>query len=440
MLSFQLRRLLRSRLFRIVLAVLAIWTFLEALTIHRNIIAADTQPVDRANVEKIFIAFLPYNNEYMLRTHLINQLRDLVHALGIDNVFVSIYENGSYDGTKDAIRDLHQELERLGVRSNVILDETTHEDIVNARPTSPREGWIQINKAGYEEFGVSSGDYAFRRIYYLAELRNRVLQPLEELVSQGEKFDKILFLNDVTYTADDILTLLHTRDGKYASACTLDFELPPAFYDTFALRDSRGDPAIMHTWPFFGSSASRDALVAAQPVPVQSCWNGIVAMNASPFYTQPPENGPALRFRGVPDSLALSHVEGSECCLIHYDNPLSATLGNWVNPAVRVGYCHPGLHKAAFAYDWDLFKQVCSWAYEGVHPGAGKSWVGYWRIAAGMWENRLRRLVLSSSLRNWKVQRRVREWMAGGEGRREVGEACLVDEMQVIEPHGWLHA
>lgn len=442
MLYTRFRRLFRSRLLRLITILLAIWTFLEAFTIQRNLIAAEIQPSSQTNEEKIFLAFLPWNNEYVLRTHLINQLRDLVHALGIEHVFLSIYENGSYDGTKDALRDLHAELEGLGVRSRVILDETTHEDIVNGRPTSPKEGWIQINKAGYEAFGVNQGDFALRRIYYLAKLRNKVLEPLADLAAKGERFDKILFLNDVTYTADDILTLLHTRNGNYAAACTLDFELPPTFYDTFALRDSNGDPALMHTWPYFASSASRNAVLAGKPVPVQSCWNGIVAMSTSPFYnhTLAEDDGPPLRFRGVPDTLALQHIEGSECCLIHYDNPLANPLGNWINPAVRVGYCHPGLMKAKFAYDWDLFKRVCSWAYEAVHPGEGRSWVGLWRVAAGMWENRLRRLVHVGGLQNWKVKRRVREWERGGKGRREVGEACLVDEMQVIEPHGWLHA
>ena len=58
----------------------------------------------------------------------------------------------------------------------------------------------------------------------------------------------------------------------------------------------------------------------------------------------------------------------------------------------------------------------------------------------GLWENRVRRVVHFSGPSNWKIRRRVAEWVKGGEGRREPGEACLVDEMQVIEPHGWLHA
>lgn len=194
----------------------------------------------------------------------------------------------------------------------------------------------------------------------------------------------------------------------------------------------------VNTWPFFEAASSRNAILAGQPAPVQSCWNGIVAMKAAPFYSQ--ADSSALRFRGVPDSLALEHIEGSECCLIHYDNALSGDLGVWLNPAVRVGYCHPGLHKAEFEYDWDVFKRVCSWAYEGVHPGQGQSWVSYWRIVCGVWENRARRLVSARWLRNWTVKRRGSSWLAQNERHEEVGQNCLVDEMQVIEPHGWLHA
>ena len=269
-----LRRLLKSRILRASILILVVWTFLEAFYIHRILLNADTTPVSRVNTEKIFIASLPWNNEIIFRTHMINQIRDLVHVLGTQNIYISIYENGSYDGTKDALRDLHRELEELGVRSRVILDETSHEDIVKARPTTPTEGWIKMEKSGFEEFQINRGDYALRRIHYLAQLRNRVLQPLWQLAEKGEKFDKIIFLNDVVFSSDDILNLLQTRNGQYATACTLDFETSPAVYDTFALRDSEGHLPLMQTWPFFRSAASREAVIANQPVPVQSCWNG----------------------------------------------------------------------------------------------------------------------------------------------------------------------
>lgn len=430
MLAGSPRRLLRSRILRIILLIFSAWTFLEALYIHRNFVTGDTTPAPHSTGEKVFITGLAWNNEILLRTLLGNQIRDVALALGVGNVYISIYENGSYDGTKDALRDLHAMLEAMGVRNRITLDETSHEDIVKGRPTSPKEGWIRIDESGHEKVGINKGDYALRRIHYLASLRNKALEPLWELAQKGEIFDKILFLNDVVFSADDVLNLLQTRDGKYATACALDFETPPSFYDTFAVRDSGGDLPAMQRWPYFRSSASRDAVVANQPVPVQSCWNGIVAMSAAPFYN----TASPLHFRGVPDTLAHQHVEGSECCLIHADNPLSSTLGNWINPNVRVGYCHPDLRNHKVKLEWDAFKNACERPYNAVHPGSGAgSWISHFQIAWGLWENRVRRWVSFSSMQNWKVRRKMQAWRDEKDGNVEVGEMCLVDEMHVIE-------
>lgn len=89
-----------------------------------------------------------------------------------------------------------------------------------------------------------------------------------------------------------------------------------------------------------------------------------VVMDATPFY----DVSKPLRFRAIPDGLVESHLEGSECCLIHADSPLSPTKGVWLNPSVRVGYS--GL------------------AYDAVHGECGLS---PYAILAGLWTNRLLR-------------------------------------------------
>lgn len=71
------------------------------------------------------------------------------------------------------------------------------------------------------------------------------------------------------------MALLDTREGDYAAACSMDFMHPPRYYDTFALRDSEGHEPIMSSFPYFRSRASRNAMISGQPVPVQSCWNGV---------------------------------------------------------------------------------------------------------------------------------------------------------------------
>jgi hypothetical protein len=59
---------------------------------------------------------------------------------------------------------------------------------------------------------------------------------------------------------DDVTTLLAIRNGNYAAACALDFSDPPLYYDTFALRDIDGDPAITMEWPYFLSPTSCNAV------------------------------------------------------------------------------------------------------------------------------------------------------------------------------------
>ena len=429
------RRLLRSRLVTVGVLLLVLWTWIEAFYIHRTLLTSNPQPVQRQNEEKIFLASLPWNNEIIFRTHLIEQIKDLARVLGVGNVYLSIFENGSYDGTKQALHDLKADLDVIGVRTSLVIDNTSHADAIEHKPTTPTEGWVHIDRPRFDNYGVKTGDYALRRIPYLSGLRNTVLQPLLNLTSHGETFDKIIFLNDVVFSSDDILNLLQTRNGEYAAACSLDFQSPPDFYDTFALRDSGGYPALTKKWPFFRSAASRDALLVNQPIPVQSCWNGIVVMPAAPFYAA---NSP-LRFRGVPDSLAQKHVEASECCLIHADNIMSRELGVWMNPNVRVGYCHASLgKKKGVAYTWEILQGLCQGAYSAVNPPHG-AWVSSWQIAWGLWENRLWRLLSFGSIPDRQAKNQLAKWEQESGKHVEPGGMCLIDEMQVIEPHGWMH-
>lgn len=124
-----------------------------------------------------------------------------------------------------------------------------------------------------------------------------------------------------------------------------------------------------------------------------------------------------LKFRGVDDTLSTSHLEGSECCLIHADNPASRTRGVFLNPNVRVGYNRE--------------------AYQKVHvPG---SWLSLSQIYIGLWKNRLARRFTTPWLKESHVHRLVRKWEQQGEGREEAGQFCLINEMQIIVENGWKH-
>lgn len=128
--------------------------------------------------------------------------------------------------------------------------------------------------------------------------------------------------------------------------------------------------------------------------------------------------GPSpLRFRGIPDSLAAAHLEGSECCLIHADNPLSAEEGVWVNPGVRVGYSRE--------------------AYEAVRTDAGA--MSSWTLLLRLWESRIRRCITTPVLKASAVESRLRKWREEDPQHHEPGDFCLINEMQVLRKIGWAH-
>lgn len=396
-----LPRMLRRRLLQFIALAILLWSTTEVLYVRHRLLESDhANPILPAKQERVYIASIHWNNEAVLRNHWNDAVVALVKTLGPTNIYLSVFESGSWDQTKDALRELDLALEQISTPRNITVSETTHKDEISATPAE--NGWID----------TSRGKKELRRIPYLARLRNLSLQPLYDLMREGVTFDRVLFLNDVVFTTDDVMTLLSTNNGEYAAACSLDFSKPPNYYDTFALRDSEGHESLMQTWPFFRSSASRAAMKALAPVPVASCWNGMVSMPAEPFYADPP-----LQFRGVPDSLAKSHVEGSECCLIHADNPLSKEKGVFLNPRVRVGYNGP--------------------AYAAVHPA--QEWLSSWRILWSLWESRVRRVLTTPMFKEWTIHRRVSAWEGQDERNQEPGEFCLINEMQVLIANGWAH-
>ena len=145
--------------------------------------------------EKIFIASINRNSEYILRLYWMSSLLALVKALGPSNVFVSIMESGSQENTKGALSELEVQLNELGVETKLVLGVDVHgqlEEISNPPSEEEgREGWIYTGRwdTGWE----------VRRIPYLAKLRNVVMEPLNAMSSK-RKFDRILWINDVVFT------------------------------------------------------------------------------------------------------------------------------------------------------------------------------------------------------------------------------------------------
>lgn len=266
--SYPFRRLPRSSAAKFIIFLFFLWDSIQCISLYLHQNAALQTSPRLHNDKRIYIAAQHYNSARLLREHWNEALYKLVQELGTENVFVSIYESGSYDETQQALRELEANLELLEVRKEVVLSELTHKEEIAAQSTE--HGWID----------TPAGEHALRRIPFLASIRNKVLKPLEVLTAQGEQFDTILFLNDIAFTTEDVLRLLDTNGGDYAAACSLDFSKHPYFYDTFALRDSNGHEAVMQKWPYFRSYISRHAAERFSPVPVSSCWNGMGGSHA----------------------------------------------------------------------------------------------------------------------------------------------------------------
>lgn len=440
------RRTRWNQIFRVAIFLLPAILLLDILLIlgqHRsfrqnlraqNVVSLEDLPhiVQR---QQVFITAQFWSSERLLTDHWIDAFLRLVHILGPKNIYVSILSNHGLDNTEDAVRQLDAQLAELGVSRTITLDPMTHEDAISTGPEdahgNPRPGWVITDDAS------ESAAKERRRIPYLSELRNRCLEPLQDLQRNSSRtFDRILYLNDVVFEPKDILTLLATNGGDFDVACGLDYHLPPALYDTFVVRDLSFRGPITSVFPFFVNSVTRDAMLAGLPTPVTSCWNGVIAVDAAPYYSRPIKGHPGemqkgLQFRAIPDSLAEYYVEASECCLIHADLLASgqAHRGMYLNPAVRTAYVAE--------------------AYEETHRGAqGVDFISAWQYWSGIWVIRFRRwwkdaVSISAGQNMEEVYRRIKLWereqQAKESPQREVGEYCTVLEMQILMSNGWKH-
>ena len=195
MLRIGYRRWSRTRWLRALALVLVVILFIDLLSVilTRRSQSEAHKTIPNVKGQKIFIASIHWNNEIILRSNWNDQVVNLIKYFGADNVYISIYESGSYlDDTKGALRELDDQLEELGVKRTIILDETTHADEMQKPVT---EGWIDTPRRRKE----------LRRIPYLARLRNISLEPLHRMVAEGVKYDKVLFLNDVVFSVSSLL-------------------------------------------------------------------------------------------------------------------------------------------------------------------------------------------------------------------------------------------
>jgi hypothetical protein len=137
---------------------------------------------------RLYIASNLVNAEKVLPhwTRSFNRLLDLV---GQENVFLSILEGGSVDNTRTLLQDFDQSLPANFSRS-IVLNGESKQDVLN--DPSRTSGWIY-------PYANTKRPMIARRIPFLAEQRDRLLDPLRIMGEQGITFDKVIIMNDIFY-------------------------------------------------------------------------------------------------------------------------------------------------------------------------------------------------------------------------------------------------
>ncbi|KAH9812001.1 family 69 glycosyltransferase [Melampsora americana] len=256
---------------------------------------------------KYFFAINLYNS-FDVIPDLFSTMFKVSAILGFQNVFVSVYENGSSDQTKALLRLFDGLSRSVGMR-------------VVIRTSLRTRGAFH------------------HRIEYLAEVRNAALAPLQELRdSEGELFDTVIFMNDVLPCTDDLLELIwQSRRQNAGITCGADYIFhdeiaQPVFYDNWVARDING--TALENAPFesiFRDPPSQHRFERHLPIQVQSCWNGIAILDPAPLYAHP-----RVRFRMA--KLGEGECSASECSLICNDY-WNAGYGRIVMvPRVKLAY------------------------------------------------------------------------------------------------------
>jgi len=270
-----------------------------------------------------------------------NAVLNSLRYLGVENVFVSIYENGSWDHTPEGLAHLGAVLTGLGVGHHI-------------RSAKEETIWLGVD-----------------RIELLSAYRNLALSPLHAADKYLNGLTELMFINDVFLCTQDILEVIWERHFQNAHAsCGTDWkESQPLLgqygswpwnekkktsvqeteekksvylYDSWVARSLSGRTLrprldlLGHVRDPYGvifdqetDTRYRQRLRETLAVPVYSCWNGIIALSPEPF------RGPqGLRFRAADRA----ECPSSECQLLAKDF-WSLGLRKWVIvPKVAVSY------------------------------------------------------------------------------------------------------
>ncbi|KAG6016694.1 hypothetical protein E4U54_000617 [Claviceps lovelessii] len=209
---------------------------------------------------------------------LIGSIVEAIKYLGPKRCALSIVEGHSSDGTADVLAALKPALDGLGISYHF-----------KSSDIDPSQG---------------------ERVARLAQLRNIALEPLTDFSSDKQTHPHpnttVVFLNDVSICAEDILELVYQRRALAADmTCAMDWTYvgnDPTFYDVWIARNLNGDSFFEippdgswnSAWNlFWNAEETQTRFFNKVPFQVFSCWNGASAFTAQPLLDH------AMRFRAA---------------------------------------------------------------------------------------------------------------------------------------------
>ena len=250
----------------------------------------------------------------------ITEMKKVINYLGERNIIVSIVENGdSPDNTKYYLVEFQNYLNEKNIPNKFILDKQIEDPRKNA---------------------TTNEDKQYKRIKYLTDLRNLCFKFLYELPNLDFDNTRVINFNDIVYSYEDVIKLLSTNNEEYDAVCAMDFYFN--FYDTWVSIDLDGN-GLRETFPYFINREAQEQVINKKPIRVFSCWNGVIAFNASVFKDK------KIKFRYEKINKNLTHKFNtykylmgmgyeSECTLFNIDLQSYGFNKRFINSDIRVSY------------------------------------------------------------------------------------------------------
>jgi len=306
---------------------------------------------------------------------LVDATDDLNGAVRVSptNVYISAYESGSKDDTAKYLEELDRRLTEYGVPHHIVVNGSMVQDSVG------------------------------HRINSLARIRHAPLQPMYDAAlryddtdgKEGWIVDRVLFINDVFWCAEDAIRLMDEGDGGSEEDMEADAEeerviqnLPPTppttkdglssrtsqlvrpshgsrrgypdivcamdysghllggigYYDHWVFRDRGGEHMGQHQFPFFADAYDRAAFREARRMDVSTCWGGMAAIQGDLFYKH------RLTLRARTESCA-----ASECAHIAIDTMSAKGSQAWIQHDTMTAVTYEPHHRDPLLLE-DWFK------------------------------------------------------------------------------------